>query len=164
MGLMRRVLLAAGVFVGVALIGFWFVHSMNGVALCRQASLNSICRLLRRRIFGDNLSSIDQQRLMSARTLTSVKLAGGMIIRCLSRIHGAPNSPLLPSYSGDTINIHSPKKPQAPWLSASASFKVAFEELSPEQYAAFTTPGTLRSLPTGWKLIDVPFGHNTCAP
>jgi len=80
-------------------------------------------------------------------------------------IHGGPESPLLVSYQGNTIILHGPKELQRPRHSPSSSFNVNYEELTSDAYLAYVGSNSQSvKLPDGWTRVEVPFGHNTCAP
>jgi len=78
-------------------------------------------------------------------------------------VTGNTASPLIFSFTGDTLVVHAPEKPRSPW-SAPQSFKVDFQLLTSSEYAAYVaSPEDARGLPTGWHRLDVPYGHNTCS-
>ena len=80
-------------------------------------------------------------------------------------IHGGPESPVLISYAGSTVIVHSPEAVVQPWLARPSYFSVTFEKLTPEAYATYVgNDQSTAELPKSWTRIEVPFGHNTCAP
>jgi hypothetical protein len=79
-------------------------------------------------------------------------------------IQGGSESPVLISYSGNTVIVHSPKQLKRPWLAGPSSFIVAFQQLTPEAYSEYAGAGrSAAGLPSGWMRVEVPFGHNLCA-
>lgn len=80
-------------------------------------------------------------------------------------IHGDPESPVFLSYTDNTIVVHSPEPPIGPSFAQPSSFSVTFEKLTPEAYATYIGSGqSTAELPKSWTRVEVPFGHNTCAP
>jgi hypothetical protein len=80
-------------------------------------------------------------------------------------IHGGPESPVLISYTSNTIVVHSPEPVIEPWFARPSSFSVAFEKITHGAYATYV--GISQSaaiLPKSWTRVEVRFGHNTCAP
>ena len=79
-------------------------------------------------------------------------------------IQGGPESPVLISYVGNTVIVHSPEPLRRPLLARPRGFNVSFQALSPAKYAAYvrTSDGTVE-LPESWVSLEIPFGHNTCA-
>ena len=150
---------------GVALFGFWLVHALNGMASLEPGMIelhlpSGATAYVRRQAYfnkpADVYISGNNNFCKPSSRLHDYKLP--------EPIHGAPSSPLLISYSGDTIIVHSPNKPQSPLFSDSSSFKVTFQELSSKDYEAYAAPyGRGIGLPTGWLRIEIPLGHNTCA-
>ena len=79
-------------------------------------------------------------------------------------IQGGSESPVLISYAGNTVIVHSPQQLKKPWLAGPSSFSVAFQQLTPEAYSEYVGVGrSAAGLPSGWIGVEVPFGHNTCA-
>ena len=79
-------------------------------------------------------------------------------------IQGGAESPLLISYHGNTIILHGPEHLQRPEQAPPSSFNVVYEELKPEVYSTYVgSKQQTLNLPEGWKRVEVPFGHNTCA-
>ncbi len=78
-------------------------------------------------------------------------------------IHGAPNSPLFISLSGDTVVIHTPGKPHSPWFSPPRTFKVKFEQISSQTYAASIDAHPADQPSSHWQRVEVPLGQNSCA-
>ena len=74
-------------------------------------------------------------------------------------ITGSPENPLLVSFSGDSLIVHSPGKPTAPWFTGSNGIHIEFAPVSESEYRRYIA-GTL---PAGWKRIEVDWGHNTCS-
>ena len=80
------------------------------------------------------------------------------------RIQGGPDSPVLISYAGNTVIVHSPEPVVQPSLAQPNSFIVMFEQLTPEAYAVYVKNGhAAADSATSWTRQEVPFGHNTCA-
>jgi hypothetical protein len=80
-------------------------------------------------------------------------------------IQGGPESPVLISYMDNTVVVHSPEPVIEPRLAPPASFRVAFEKLTPEAYATYAGVGHgTVELPGSWTRVAVSFGNNTCAP
>jgi hypothetical protein len=81
-----------------------------------------------------------------------------------SVIHGGSESPVLISYFGNTIIVHSPEPVKGPWMARPSSFSVTFEKLTPEVYATYVGIGrTVANLPKSWTRVEIPIGDNTCA-
>jgi hypothetical protein len=81
-----------------------------------------------------------------------------------SVIHGGLESPVLISYAGSTVIVHSPEPVEQPWLAQPSYFSVTFEKLTPEAYATYVGNGqSAAKLPKSWTRVEVPFGHNACA-
>lgn len=79
-------------------------------------------------------------------------------------ILGGPESPVLISYKGNTIIVHSPEPIVPPLLTRPSPFIVAFERITPEAYAAYVQSGhNEANSARSWITVEVPFGHNTCA-
>lgn len=79
-------------------------------------------------------------------------------------IQGGHESPVLISYTGNTVVVHSPEPVVEPRLARPSSFSVTFEKLTPEAYATYVGIGhSTVELPKSWTRVEVPFGHNTCA-
>lgn len=79
-------------------------------------------------------------------------------------IQGGPESPVLISYSGNTVIVHSPEPLRIPWLTQPGAFRVTFQALPPAKYAEYIgTAKGISPLPEKWVRVEIPFGHNTCA-
>jgi hypothetical protein len=74
-------------------------------------------------------------------------------------ITGSPEDPLLVSFSSDSLIVHAPGKPTAPWFTGFNGIHIEFAPISDSDYRRYVA-GTL---PTGWKRIEVEWGHNTCS-
>jgi hypothetical protein len=72
---------------------------------------------------------------------------------------GSVSLPLLISFSGNTVIVHTSGQPGNPWLHRPKTFDVRYERLSPLDAAAAKQD----RLPVGWQRIEVPWGHNTCS-
>jgi hypothetical protein len=164
---MRRIVLVVGlvIFAGVALIGFWLFYALNGMASLQPGMIelhlpSGATAYLRRQAVFNKPADV----YISASDDFCKPFDRWHDFKMSEPIHGAPDSPLLISYSGDAIVVHAPKKPQTPWFPGPASFKVVFQRLSSEEYAAYAAIGKSSiELPVGWNRIEIPFGHNTCA-
>jgi hypothetical protein len=164
---MRRIVLVVGlvIFAGVALIGFWLSYALNGMASLQPGMIelhlpSGATAYLRRQAVFNKPADV----YISASDDFCKPFDRWHDFKMSEPIHGAPDSPLLISYSGDAIVVHAPKKPQTPWFPGPASFKVVFQRLSSEEYAAYAAIGKSSiELPVGWNRIEIPFGHNTCA-
>jgi len=164
---MRRTVLVVGLLIvaGLALIGFWLVHALNGVASLEPGMVelrlpSGATAYVRRQAYFNKPADV----YISASADFCKPFDLWHDYKMSEPIHGAVDSPLLISYSGDTIVVHAPKKPQTPWFSSPASFKVLFQELSSDEYAAYAASGKSSiELPVGWNRVEIPFGHNTCA-
>jgi hypothetical protein len=154
------------VLVGVALFASWLVYAINGVTSLEPGMVeiklpSGATAYIRRQAYFSKPADV----YISASDDFCKPFDRWHDYKMSEPIHGAPDSPLFVSYSGDTIVVHAPKKPKTPWSSESAPFKVAFEELSAQEYAAYAAPGQSGTKPpAGWNRIEIPFGHNTCAP
>jgi hypothetical protein len=164
--LMRRIALVVGLLIlaGVAFIGCLVVQGLNEVSTLQPGMIelhlpSGATAYLRRQSVFDKPAEV----YISASDVFCKPFDRWHDYKMSAPIHGALNSPLLISYSGDTIVVHAPKKPQTPWFSGVASFKVAFQELSLEEYAAYASGKSGIELPVGWNRVEIPFGHNTCA-
>jgi hypothetical protein len=79
-------------------------------------------------------------------------------------IQGGSESPVLISYAGDTVIVHSPNQLKRPWFAEPSSFNVAFQQLTPGAYSEYAGAGrSAAGLPSGWVRVEVPFGNNVCA-
>ena len=164
---MRRIVLVVGLLIvaGVALIGFWLVHALNAAASLQPGMVelrlpSGVTAYLRRQAYFNKSADV----YISASGDFCKPFDRWHDYKISEPIHGAADSPLLISYSGNTIVVHAPKRPQSPFFSGPASFKVVFQGLSSDEYAAYAASGTSSiELPTGWNRVEIPFGHNTCA-
>lgn len=165
--LMRKTVLVVSLLIlaSVALIGFWLSYAINGVTSLEPGMIelhlpSGATAYLRRQSYFNKPADV----YVSASDDFCKPFDRWHDYKMSDPIHGASDSPLLISYSGDTIVVHAPKKPKTPWLSGPASFKVVFQELSSAEYVAYAAPGNNSiELPEGWKRLEIPFGHNTCA-
>jgi hypothetical protein len=165
---MRRLVWVAGfsILAGVALIVFRLVYVINGVASLQPGMVelhlpSGATAYLRRQAYFNKPADV----YVSANGDFCKPFDRWHDYKMSELVHGASDSPVLLSYSGDTIVVHATKKPQTPWSAGPASFKVVFEELSPQKYAAYAASNKSGAeLPLGWNRVEVPFGHNTCAP
>jgi hypothetical protein len=142
--LMRRIALVVSLLIlaSVALIGFWLVSAFNGVASLEPGMIelhlpSGATAYLRRQAYFDKPADV----YVSASDDFCKPFDRWHDYKMSEPIHGAPDSPLLISYSGDTIVVHAPKKPQPPRSSGPASFNVAFQELPIEKYVAYAASG-----------------------
>ena len=123
---MRRIVLVVGlvIFACVALIGFWLVYALNGVASLQPGMIelhlpSGATAYLRRQAVFNKPADV----YISASDDFCKPFDRWHDYKMSEPIHGAPDSPLLISYSGDTIVVHAPKKPQTPWFSGPARSK-----------------------------------------
>jgi hypothetical protein len=164
---MRRIVLVVGllIFASVILIGLRLIYEINEVTSLQPGMIelhlpSGATAYLRRQAYFSRPAEV----YISATGDFCKPFDRWHDYKMSEPIHGASDSPLLISYSGDTIVVHAPKEPQKPWSSGPSSFKVVFEALSPEKYAAYAASGRSGiELPTGWNRVEIPFGHNTCA-
>jgi hypothetical protein len=158
-------LIVAGIVFWIV-IGGMIVHGLNEVASLEPGMIElhfpsgAIAYLRRQAYFGK-----PSDLYLSASGDFCKPFDSRYDYKLLDPIHGAPDSPLLISYSGDSIVVHAPTKPSSPWLSPPENFKVEFQKITAERYAGYaSSKQSDLPLPTGWLRVDVPFGNNTCAP
>jgi hypothetical protein len=78
-------------------------------------------------------------------------------------VTGDAAAPLIFSFTGDSIVVHAPEKPNPPWLFGPKTFRVEYEQLPRSEYATYATNSGATLLPVGWHRLIVQYGHNTCS-
>jgi hypothetical protein len=161
----KRYIFLTAVFIGILCVVIQFVHGINGMASWQmgmvELHLPSGTNVYVRR---QTSAGAPEDLYLSASADYCAPYNRWHDYKLPAVIHGGPQSPLLVSYSGDTIIVHAPKEPNSPWLSAPKSFKVGFQPLTSSEYSTYIAlPQNSNALPEGWQRIEVAFGHNTCS-
>jgi hypothetical protein len=164
---MKRVwmVLLAAALVGVGLYAYFLVHGINGLTSLQPGMIQvhlpsgATASIRRQSYFGKPAELYISQSSDFCQPYDSAH-----DYKLSDPIHGGAESPLLISYSGDTIIVHGPEKPLPPRKSGPGTFKVGFDQITRKQYEAYASSRANKvTLPAGWQRVEVPFDHNTCA-
>ena len=159
------IILAAFVAAGMIGAAYWVLSGLNKVATLEPGMTElrlpsgAIAYLRRQAYFGK-----PAEVYISANPDFCAPFDRGHDYKLPPMIHGGPESPLLISYTGNTVVVHSPEPLLEPRSARPSSFSVTSEKLTPEAYATYVGVGqNAAELPKSWTRVEVPFGHNTCA-